>query len=436
MNAIHRFISAHTFGGFKTPAMRRYAHKSSSSRGQVVVIVAAGMVVIVALVGLVIDGGFAWGQQRKSQNGADAAAEAAAVVIAQSLKGAQVTDGDVGCAVEQTAAANGLDNPTAIYTDWQGNFLVPQVSVGTCDPGRGNAIPIGAQGVKARGDRQFDTFLARVIGVNQFTASATATAVAGVPTGICAADEGCAVLPVTFPLTAVSCDGQNRQLPIPGTDWPLVQITNPNPGPDELPYASSANEAIIPLCSVGPGAVGWLDFGCAPNLSETITLPCNPEFDIPDWLHTQPGNTNSLDDDLNTYANLSPGSLGVPDDSQILIPINDNTCMDDPNSNEAPGVDDPECPGDGDGSLNGSGNGNNFYYHISKWTNFMIDRVYTSGSNPAECGQAPGNPPSGGNGATGCLKGWFVGPYVIQGPVGGGATGSGDAGVIAIQLIR
>jgi hypothetical protein len=431
MHDIHRFISAFSLGGFKTPDMRRYAHHSSSPRGQVVVIVAAGMVVIVAMVGLVIDGGFAWGQQRKAQNGADAAAEAAAVVIAQSLKGAQVTDGDVGCAVEQTAAANGLENPTAIYTDWQGNFIVPQATVGLCNSG--GTIPLGAQGAKVQGDRQFDTFLARVIGFNEFTAGATATAVAGVPTGICAADEGCAVLPVTFPLTAVSCDGQNQQLPVPGTQWPLVQVTNPNPGPNELPYASTANEAIIPLCAVGPGAVGWLDFGCAPNLSETITRPCNPEFDIPDWLLTQPGNTNSLDGDLNTFAGPL---LGVPDDSQILIPINDNTCMSDPNSNELPHEDDPECPGDGDGSLNGSGNGNNFYYHISKWTNFMIDQVYTSGNNPPECNSLPGYPASGGNGATGCFKGWFVGPYVISGPVGGGATGPGDAGVIAIQLIR
>ena len=433
MKAIHRFISASYFGGFKTPAMRRFAPHNSSPRGQVVVIVATGMVVIVALVGLVIDGGFAWGQQRKAQNGADAAAEAGATVIAQSLKGAPVTDGDVGCAVQHTADANGLDTPTAVYTNWEGDFLTPSVSVGDCDPGGGVAIPIGAQGVKAHGDRQFDTFLARVIGFNEFTADASATAVAGVPTGICAADEGCAALPVTFPLTAVTCDGQNRQLQFPSTEWPLVQVTNPNPGPGELPYASTANEAIIPLCEVGPGAVGWLDFGCAPNLAETIERPCSPSFDIPDWLHTQPGNTNSLDGVLNTYAGPE---LGKPDDGQILIPINDNTCMDNPNNNELPGVDDPKCPGDGDGSLNGSGNGNNFYYHISKWTNFMVDRVYTGGSNPVECSQAPGYPPSGGNGATGCFKGWFVGPYVISGPVGSGATGPGDASVIAIQLIR
>lgn len=59
MHVIHRRISFLSFGGFKTPAMRRYAHNNSSPRGQVVVIVAAGMVIIVALVGLVIDGGFA-----------------------------------------------------------------------------------------------------------------------------------------------------------------------------------------------------------------------------------------------------------------------------------------------------------------------------------------------------------------------------------------
>ena len=52
--------------------LKRSRHRNE--RGQVLVIVAMGLVVMVAMVGLVIDGGFAWGQQRKTQNGADAMA--------------------------------------------------------------------------------------------------------------------------------------------------------------------------------------------------------------------------------------------------------------------------------------------------------------------------------------------------------------------------
>jgi Flp pilus assembly protein TadG len=412
-----------------------------SERGQFLVIVAVGMVVIVALVGLVIDGGFAWGQQRKTQNGADSIALAGATVLAQTLKGVSKTDGDVGCAVASAASSNGITNPVAYYskirqdntvtTDLDDNPATPPIQVGPCAAGGGSAVPAGAQGVKATGNRQFPTFLARVIGIDQFTSTATATAIAGVVNNICAASAGCAVLPVTFPLTAVTCDGQNRQLQL-GVDWPIVQTVSPS-----LPnYATTANEAIIPLCSVGAGAVGWLDLGpnCG-NLSQTITTPCNVSIPIPTWIQTKAGNTNALDSDLNTFAGPQ---LGVPDDSTVLIPINNNTCNNNPNSDGLPGdptADDPNCPGNGDNSADGSGNGNNFYYHIPKFTTFMIDRAYTSGNNPPECNSTPGFPLSGGNGATGCLKGWFI-DYVYHGPVGPGATGPQDVGLIGVQLVN
>lgn len=407
------------------PRLRR----DPDERGQVLVIVAAGLIVIIALVGLVIDGGYAWGQQRQTQNGADAMAEAGATILAYNLKGVPVSNGDVGCALEQIAAANGITNPTGVYTDWQGNFLTPSANVGACNPGGGGAIPPGAQGVKATGDRLFDTFLARVIGFNQFTSTADATAVAGVITEICPASAGCAVLPVTFPVTTVTCDNTNKQLQIPNEDWPLVQVVDPS-----LPdYASTSNMAIIPLCSTGPGSVGWLDLGpdCG-NLSETITEPCNVSIPIPTWIQTKTGNVNSLEDELSDFTGPQ---VGVPDDAIVLIPINDNTCMANPNANEAPDVDDPECPGDGDGSLNGSGQGNLFWYHIPKFTRFMIDAAYVQGANSGECNVAPGAPLVQGNGGSGCIKGWFV-DYIETGPVGPGATGPEDPGRVGIQLIR
>lgn len=390
---------------------RFFKPRPRSESGQILVIVGVGLIAMIAMVGLVVDGGYAWGEQRQAQNGADAMANGGATVIAQSLKGAPKASGDVGCAVEASASLNKVTNPTAYYTDVNGTLLTPAVQVPACSAGAGGAIPSSAQGVKAAGERTFNTFLARVVGVSTLTASADATAVAGLLTGTCSASSGCGLLPVTFPLTVTACDGTNRQVQIGSAEYPIVSPES----------ATAANEVIVPICSSGPGAVGWLDFGCG-NIGNTISDPCDISFPLPTWLHTEPGNTNSLDDTINgLYAGPV---LGVADDSQVTIPINDNTC------NTDPGPDQPTCPGG-----NGSGNGNNFYYHIPKVASFMLDRVYTSGGNSAECNSPPGSPFIGGNGATGCFKGWFI-QYSDQGPVGAGATGPNDPGIIGIQLIR
>ncbi len=389
--------------------MRRTDRSRGDERGQILVIVAVGILAMVAMVGLIIDGGYAWGQQRKTQNGADSMAQSGATVIAQGLAGAPKTDGDVGCAVAKAATDNGITGTTASYTDVTGTFLSPSVAVGTC--GSAGAIPVAAAGVKAVADRQFDTLVMKVVGVSRLTSSAAATAVAGTLKATCPASQGCGILPVTFPRLAVTCDGTNRQIQIGTSDWPLVDPAT----------ANASNEVIVPLCTTGPGSVGWLDYGCGGNLSSTITNPCNISIEIPSWIQTSTGNPNNVESEVNTYAGPQ---LTVPDDSIVMIPINDNTCRTNPgNSN-------PTCPGG-----NGSGNGNNFYYHIPYFAGFMIDRAYIQGNNTATCNNPPGGPVSGGNGATGCFKGWFI-RYVTQGPVGSGATGPQDPAAIGVQLIR
>ena len=395
--------------------------RQRNERGQVLVIVAVGMVVIVAMVGLVIDGGYAWGQQRRAQNGADAIAEAGAVVLANNLAGVSPakTDGDVGCAVETAAAANGIANPVAFYTDINGEFLTPMAQVGACNAGAGAAVPATAEGVKATGERSFDTFLARVIGFDRFTATAEATAVTGILTEVCPADAGCSIMPVTFPLTAIVCDGTHQQIQIGTEDWPIVQADDPT-APN---YATAANEVIIPLCTTENGSVGWLDLGCG-NLAETITNPCNASIPIPTWMQSQTGNVNALEDEINDFA----GPLvGTPDDGVVIFPIHDNTCRD------QPADDDPTCePLDDEGS----GSGDNMYYHVPKFAGFMLDQVYVQG-NDSECMSPPGNPvlPSSTTGFVGCFKGWFV-RYLLQGPVISGGSGPQDPGIVGLQLIR
>ena len=383
-----------------------------ATRGQVLGIVAGGMVAIVAMVGLVVDGGYAWGRQRMAQSGADAVANAGATVIAQNVAGTnpKKTDGDVGCAVAAAATANGLQNVEALYTDWQGKFLSPSVQVGPCAAGAGAAVPPSAGGVKAQGRQTFDTFLVRIVGISTLTASADATAVTGTLAG-CPAGATCPLVPVTIAITTDICDGSGKVV-VGSSRWPIVDPAD----------ADSTNEANVALCKTGPGSFGGLDLGgpgC--DSKDGFVVPCEASVPIPAWLQTSTGNIKNDITGLNQYAGPV---LGVADDEIILIPMHDNTCKSDPPDSTL-----PPCS-DGDWS----GVGNNTFYHVPYFTGFMIDRAFKTISS---CDVAPGQPrPVGGNGSGSCMKGWFV-KLVLTGPVGGPASGNPqDPAAIAIQLIN
>ncbi len=381
----------------------------ASSEGQVLVIVAAAMFVLIAMVGLIIDGGHALGQQRRAQNAADGIAMAGTAVIQEFLSdaGSTLDGGDVGCAIETAAAAHGIGLQTAEYTDYDGN---PMGAVPAC--GSSAAIPAGGQGVTDTTSHDFDTFLMRVVGFATVTTTADATAVVGTPAGICPAVDGCGVLPVTFPQTVDTCDGTNNRI-VGEAEWRIL-------AEDEV--RDSSNLAIVPLCKKAPGAVGWLDFGCG-NLDAHITNPCNQYISIPAWLDTSPGNPNCCESQLNAYAGSSPG-VAETADQVLYVPIHDNTCGTKPADN------DPVCP---DGNWTGGGSG--LHYHIPYWVGFKLDGAFTQGSD-VECNQLPGGPPSGGNGATSCLKGWFVSKVTAPGAVVTGPINQGDPVALAITLIQ
>jgi hypothetical protein len=371
-----------------TPAHRR------SERGQVLVIVALGMIAIVSMVGLVIDGGRAWTRQRDTQNGADAVAKAATVEVQHWLGGLDTPtpdDFDVACAAQRAADANAVVIEEAEYVDAFGESLLPtSVLVGQCTADLGVAIPAGAQGVRVRASETFETLLMRVIGVNDLTAVADATAVVG---GMTTFSGG--ALPITFPQLGTICDSTNFQYEIKEDDgdgtWEPFEII------DEAD-ANTTNLAMVPLCSTAPGSVGFLDFGCGQNMHNAISNPCNISIPIPAWIQTKTGNMNCCESDLNAYAGAVVGTP-EPNDTVLSMPIHDGTCRDD--------LADPQpisaCP---HGPW--SGNGNNLYYHIPFWVGFKLDQAYTQGGD-MECGAAPGtprlNPP--GHGVS-CLKGWFV----------------------------
>ena len=230
--------------------------------GQVLALFVIGLMAIVAAVALVVDGGNAYANQRISQNASDAASEAGAVVLAERLSGVTRGDNDVRDAVDAVLDSMGMDtaNSHAAYTDIDGNLLVPRVEVGSA---AGNVVPADAAGVAVDGERDFGTFFARTLGMNEFTTTTRATAIAGYGTA-----QGTALLPVTPPLNIVTCDGQNNPLfDSPPVHWVGYKLYK------------------IPLCKNGPGNVGWIDWSPPAGGTSELTMRTSVRADRWTYLH-------------------------------------------------------------------------------------------------------------------------------------------------------
>lgn len=381
-------------------------------RGQIIVIMVGGIIAMFAMVGLIVDGGNAFANQRATQNGTDSAALAGATMLAQNLSptgwSPVKSDADVNVAVGAAVTANGLQGWTAYYTDVTGDmlnssgnttnqtFLAVRVGSGAIPVCNDSSRCAGghASGVRVLGNKTVGTFVAKLFGMNTIGVAADATARAGYVTKTCAGEGGCGVLPVTFPITQVSCDGSGN----------AVQTTQP--------YVVGQHY-VIPLCKNGPGNVGWLDWsptaGGTSELESSIYSPNNPAIPLPSWQYmTATGNVNSqaIEDALNSYA----GQAG-------LILTFDSTCDVMP-----AGIDKGDCP-----PGNVGGNGSNQYYHVPALSALRLDfpkAAYISGSNP-QCDT--------GNGATSCIMGTFVN-FVTQGVVAAGGTTI--TGAVGVQLIR
>src|SRR5829696_7292266 len=108
--------------------------------GQAIVVMVGAILLSVALVATIVDGGNVLAQQRVTQNGVDAAAEAGAVLLAERLAGGTEPSGgwdvNIGARITQTADANNVTVMAAYYTDICG---IPLKSDGTAaidDDGR------------------------------------------------------------------------------------------------------------------------------------------------------------------------------------------------------------------------------------------------------------------------------------------------------------
>ena len=367
--------------------------------GQILVLFALGLIALLAGVALVLEGGNAYQNQRSVQNGADAASEAGAVKIAQGLAvGVAKTDAEVAAAVGSSSFFNNI-TATAYYTDWQGNpidstgtIVAPNLAV-VVGASPSGAIPPNGRGVHASGTRTFGTTFGRVIGFNNFTATADATAVTGPSTGG-------RLLPVVFPVNVTDCSG-NGSLGTPKNQW---DVSQPDP-----PRHPSGTEYIVPLCKTGGGSFMVLDLdGVKNNCAEEVLHPKTTGFD------SFPLDVDS--DNGNNCAKQMVDAVNSLHGETVMIPI----------------CDDNDC--------NTSG-GSHATYHITGVVSFYIDYMDDSNNKNNSLCQTHMNsdtPPQqlitiAGNGSSSCIAGWFV-RFITAGPIGPGTVE--NAGSLGVQLIK
>jgi Putative Flp pilus-assembly TadE/G-like len=401
-------------------------------RGQVIVIVALAMTAMLAMVALVIDGGNAYAQQRRTQNGIDASAESGTTQLARWILGVfpndAAADAAVRLAVDQTATANDIAAvESADYTLKDGTVLGP---VGT------GVIPANTQGVRVGGSRAFSTYVGGVIGLSNFKASAEATAITGF-----AEDSGFGgLIPLTFPILLTECQsgGGPSKLFFPddgivdppdnpafGTSWPF--------GPNNL--------IAIPLCANGPGNVGWIDWdgggGGVAQLDRWIRgTELNPPISTPHWYEvTETGGKTALDAPMDTLEgtditipifHAEADNPATPQNEELIgtcdaVPANPRNVL----SNCAPA----------DIGANGQG-----WYFLETFATFHLEHSYIQGMHQNECNDpalvSPASPPGTGNPVNNCLIGYFKDKVVAKNMTVGSATATSEFTPLAIQLIH
>lgn len=143
--------------------------------GQSLVLIAFGMIALLVVAGLAIDGGMVFLERRRMQNAADASALAGTRLLASAICGVEgIDDSTIDGEVKQYAEINGVQDPdnrvVANYVDKNEAVLGP-VGSGT--------IPDGATGIAVVTEIERATSFMPLIGIDEASAGANATAMTG-----------------------------------------------------------------------------------------------------------------------------------------------------------------------------------------------------------------------------------------------------------------
>jgi hypothetical protein len=208
------------------------ANHRKRQRGQALTLFVLALTAIVLGVAVVVDGGYAYAQRRQSQNAADFAALAGTRIVGQALTGRPAGAGNasnVEAAIRSTVAANGADLVDAQYVDHTGAALGSVVDAVT--------IPVDAFGVVVNANTNWSPFLLGVIGIVDWNAGATATALTP------GESRGGGVLPVG----------------IDESDYNELDSC------DASDLSDCLQQPLTPGTLIGPGSFGWLSFGLNGN---------------------------------------------------------------------------------------------------------------------------------------------------------------------------
>ncbi len=323
--------------------------RARARQGQILPLFAGSLLVIILIVGLVIDGGNVFLQQRDSQNGADIGAMAGTKRLADYyVKGTAYTPtNNVYTAIATRMTENNCGASSACT--WTAKYVGPRTGAGfldlgpvaATDPNPPTVAGQAALGVRVDVNRTPRTYLLGVIGQSAWNVNTSATALAQEPTGAPA----------------------GQLLPI---------------GLTELPTQEGAVYALT-SGSNGPGNFGWVSWdgsNSAGSLATSICTPNNPAFSLPYQFPGDPGKTNAS-------AVRNCLQQWVDNQQTVLIPIVLKS-----NDPAAP----PGC--------STGGNGNNFHYCIVAIAAFVItgyaqpavDQIngrfigtipYSTGTNPS-----------------------------------------------------
>ena len=150
----------------------RTSHRESQ-QGQILVLFALALTALVLGTAVVVDGGFAFAQRRETQNAADFAAMAGTRIVGMARTGEPADAGTVAnvrSAITETLAANDAELVGARFVDDAGVALTDVFAPET------GAIPSDAFGVVVSAHSDWQPFLLGIIGVDDWAASAQATA--------------------------------------------------------------------------------------------------------------------------------------------------------------------------------------------------------------------------------------------------------------------
>jgi hypothetical protein len=247
-------------------------HASSRAGGQVMVFFSVALVGILALGALVLDGGYLYVQRRTAQSAADAAALAGAAELSVATTASNLSIGSNVCTYAQ-ANAFGIP-PTvtgAYFVDTSGARIAgADITLPTACGGSGGATSIpwgsnGANGVHVDVNIPFQTFLARILGVINITAAASATGNIGIATAgdvrnapfiVCGGGTGNAeritdITPPIFTTTPQVLGATPAALPTTQSSGPPtipeILLATPAPGQPTMPayYPNAADDGHV-----------------------------------------------------------------------------------------------------------------------------------------------------------------------------------------------